>query len=69
MPNCKLTNVPFEISEKDLAFYEKLGVPAPEILPAKRLQQRLTFRNERSLYRRACSKTGENTISIYAPDS
>ena len=65
---CRATDVEFEITAKDLAFYQDLGVPTPTLCPAERQRRRLSFRNERSLYRRRCDGTGKTIISMYSPD-
>jgi len=63
--NCKTE---FEITDKDKGFYKKMDVPEPTWCPDCRLQRRMAFRNERSLYKRKCSATGKDVISIYSPD-
>lgn len=74
---CKQCEGEFEISEEDLNFYEKVSpvfgrkkflIPPPTLCPDCRHQRRLVWRNERSLYRRKCDKTGETIISWIAPD-
>lgn len=73
--NCKNQ---FEITDDDLAFYDKISpvfvgkkyaIPPPTLCPECRLQRRVAWRNERYLYRRQCGKCMRETISIYAPDS
>ena len=68
---------PFEIAEGDLTFYESVSpvfsglkqlIPPPTRCPQCRQQLRLSFRNERKLYRRTCDLTGKPILSIYAPD-
>ena len=98
--NCKQCNARFEITDKDLEFYEKVSpifnletglgkerlvsdneliidlwnwkvkylIPAPTLCPDCRQQRRLSFRNERNLYRRKCDATGKDIVSIYSPD-
>lgn len=63
--NCKSQ---FAIESEDFSFYEKMNVPPPTFCPDCRLQRRLTFRNERNLYRRKSSKSGKEIISIYSSD-
>lgn len=53
---------------EDLAFYQKLQVPAPILEPIDRRKRRLIFRNERSLYRASCAATGKSILSMYAPE-
>ncbi len=43
-------------------------IPTPKLCPDCRQQRRLSFRNERKLYKRKCNATGENIISIYSPN-
>ena len=66
---CTLCGQTFPISDGDLAFYEKIGVPLPKLCPKDRLKRRLSFRNERSLYKRKCDKTGKEVISNMRPDA
>lgn len=63
--NCKNE---FVIEPDDFAFYEKMKVPAPTFCPDCRLQRRLSFRNERILYKRGCDLCGKDVISIYHPE-
>ena len=62
--NCKDS---FTIDPEDFDFYEKIKVPPPTWCPNCRLQRRLMWRNERTLYRRKCDAPGhsEDIISIY----
>ncbi len=68
----------FEITQDDLAFYDKISpvfgwkkyqVSAPTHCPDCRQQRRLAFRNERKLYKTKCAVTWKNIISIHSPDS
>ena len=65
--NCKKD---FLIEPDDFSFYEKIKVPPPTFCPECRLQRKLCWRNERSLYKRKCDAPGhdEVLISMYAPD-
>ena len=69
MPGCKQCQSSFEVSDQDRAFYRKMNVPEPTLCPHCRQQRRLTFRNERSLYKRKCDATGKLIISMYNPDA
>jgi hypothetical protein len=62
--NCKKD---FIIEPDDFAFYEKIKVPPPTFCPDCRLQRRISHRNERMLYHRACDLCGKKVISIYHP--
>jgi hypothetical protein len=74
---CKHCKAIFDITDKDLEFYEKVSpsfwgkkylIPTPTFCPDCREQRRLSFRNERNLYKRKCDATGKNIVSIYSPD-
>lgn len=66
---CKTCSRDFEIEKEDLDFYEKMKSPPPNYCPDCRAMRRLAFRNERTLYKRACSKSGKPIISIYPEDT
>jgi hypothetical protein len=66
----------FEITQADLDFYnkisptfagEKFPIPTPTLCPDCRQRRRLSFRNERRLYKRKCDASGKDIISIYVP--
>ena len=74
---CKKCGIDFTITDKDMEFYEKVSpsfwwkkfeIPTPTFCPNCRQQRRLTFRNERNLYKRKCDATGKDIISAYSPD-
>ncbi len=75
--NCKHCSAEFKIAQEDLDFYDKISpefnwvkykIPEPTHCPDCRQQRRFAFRNERKLYKRKCSATEKNIISIYSPD-
>ncbi|MFA5773586.1 MAG: hypothetical protein WC908_02860 [Candidatus Paceibacterota bacterium] len=65
--NCKKD---FIIEPDDFLFYEKIKVPPPTFCPECRMIRRMTFRNERTLYRRTCEakEHGEQILSVFSPD-
>jgi len=67
--NCQNCRQPFVIEPEDFQFYEKIDVPPPTFCFDCRLQRRMAWRNERSLYKRRCDAPGhtEDIISMYAP--
>ncbi len=65
--NCQNCRKDFNIEPEDFTFYGKMGVPAPTWCPDCRLQRRLTFRNERTLYKRLCDLCGADTVSRFDP--
>jgi len=66
---CTHCKTEFPIFEEDLRFYQMFGVSEPQQCPQCRLVRRLTERNPRSLYYRACSSTGKKTLSQYHADA
>lgn len=59
----------FVLTENELRLYEKFDFePKPQCFWCGQ-KQHLCFRNGRKLYRRTCDQTGENIVSMYAPDS
>ena len=65
---CRMTGQAFEITASDLEFYKKMGVPVPTLCPEERQRRRLAWRNDRHLYHRTCTATGEKIIAMYAPN-
>jgi len=66
---CKTCKREFEIKNEDLGFYEKMKVSPPNHCPECRMARRLAFRNERTLYKRSCSKSGKQIISLYGENT
>jgi len=75
---CKKCWVSFDITDKDLEFYDKISpifawqkysIPTPTFCPDCRQQRRLTWRNEMKLYRRNCDFSNKPIISVYSQDS
>jgi len=65
---CANCNNEFIIEDQDKDFYNRIKVPEPTWCPECRLIRRLSYRNERSLYKRKCEKCNKNIISVYSPD-
>ena len=66
--NCQNCKKDFTIEPDDFSFYEKMRVCAPDTCPDCRAQLRLSFRNERAFYKRACDKCGKDVVSMYSPN-
>ncbi|OGI67430.1 hypothetical protein A3A05_02285 [Candidatus Nomurabacteria bacterium RIFCSPLOWO2_01_FULL_41_12] len=62
---CKNCEKGFTIEPEDFSFYKKLGVPPPSWCSNCRFIRKLTFLNERSLYKRVCGRCQAPTISMY----
>src|ERR1044072_8382363 len=67
--NFKKCNARLAVEPDDLAFYERLGVPAPQSCWQCRFARRLLWRNERSLYKRPCDLCKKDTISMYRKEA
>ena len=63
--SCRVCSRSFSVTAEDQVFYEKLGVPIPACCPCCRLQRRLAWRNERTLYRRRCDASGRDILSVF----
>lgn len=62
--NCKQQ---FVIEPDDFSFYEKMAVPPPTFCAECRFQRRLSFANERYLYKNNCGLCGKDMIAMYPP--
>ncbi len=74
---CKQCYASFEISESDIAFYDKISprfngvkysIPLPTLCPDCRRQKRLSFRNDRHLYKNTSSFSGKEIITFFSED-
>jgi Zn ribbon nucleic-acid-binding protein len=66
---CRFCKSQFTIEPDDFSFYEKIEVPLPTFCPECRNQRRMSWRNERSLYKRKCDAPGhaEDIITMFDP--
>lgn len=64
--NCKKD---FTIEPEDFNFYEKIKVPPPTFCPLCRAQRRLSFRNERNLFKVKDFFTDKNIFSLYPEEN
>lgn len=67
--NCQNCKKDFVIEPEDFSFYEKIKVPPPTFCPECRLIRRMTWRNERALYRQNCKNCGNVIFTNYNPKS
>ena len=65
---CTVSGKQFEITDEDLKFYEKMGVPVPTLCPEERQRRRLAWQNIMKLYFRKCNHSGKNLISNFSPE-
>jgi hypothetical protein len=69
LKTCRITGTSCVISEEDQILLDRIGVPAPDLCPRELWQNLLAYRNEWNMFARTCSKTGQNIISVYRPDT
>ena len=65
---CEVTGKPFRIVPQELAFYRRHHIPIPRRHPDQRFLDRMSLRNPRKLYHRACAKCHQDTETSYAPE-
>lgn len=63
--NCKKQ---FIIESDDFGFYEKINVPPPTWCPSCRFMRRLSFYNERTLYKRNCDLCRKGIVAMFPPE-
>lgn len=66
---CQNCHSNFIIEPDDFSFYEKIKVPPPTFCPECRAIRRMSWRNERSLFKRQCDFKRENIITMFHPES
>ncbi len=68
---CANCGAQFTLEPADFAFYERVKVPPPGWCFDCRIVRRMSFRNERTLYKRKCGAPGhsEELISIFSEDN
>jgi hypothetical protein len=66
---CAQCKSSFVIEAEDFLFYEKIKVPPPTFCSLCRAQRRLSFRNERNLFRVEDAFTGKGIFSLYPPEA
>ena len=63
--NCQNCKKDFVIGIDDFEFYKKIKVPPPTWCPHCRFIRKITFINERSLYKSVCGNCKKSIISMY----
>lgn len=66
MTKCIECHNQFEVTIDERTFFSALDIPLPEQCPTCRSRQRMSFRNERTLYARNCDLCKKHIISIYS---
>jgi len=67
--SCQNCKTQFTIELEDFDFYKKIDVPPPTWCPRCRLIRRMTWRNERALYKRSCDLCEKGTMAMYPTDA
>lgn len=68
LKTCRNCQTSFKITDQDKKFYQKIDVPQPSFCPDCRQQRRLSFRNERYLFKRDCDLCKKEMISVFDAD-
>ncbi len=68
MTNCTVCSRAFDVSPRELDACRKFEVEPPDMCFTCDHMRRLLFRNGRHLYKRKCNFSGQQIISIYAPE-
>ena len=66
--SCKKTKKPFRVIGQELAIYQKLKIPLPDLCPMERFRIRNKNYNPRLLHDRKCAKCAKDLKSTFAPD-
>lgn len=66
---CRISGRPFEITDEELEFTRRMGVPAPTLHPDERAQRRMAFANQRALFHRVCAGSGKKVITNATPEA
>lgn len=76
--SCKRCRAEFVVDEVELDLLKRVSpivhskvylIPPPELCPACREQDRMAWRNERTLFSRTCDRTGAKLISALPPNT
>ena len=72
---CRLSGKEFFVTDKDLEFYDKVSpiflwkkytIPSPTLCPEERMRRRISYRNQRNVYLRKSSFSGETIFSMHS---
>ena len=66
---CTQCKSSYDVTPDGLGFYEKMGVPVPNLCSDCRFRRRAAFRNEMTLYNRKCDLCGKQIVSMFSPKS
>lgn len=74
---CRVSGKEFFVTDKDLEFYDKVSpifwgrkyvIPSPTLCPEERMRRRISYRNQRNVYLRGSSFSGETIFSMHSAD-
>src|SRR3990167_2674524 len=68
MPTCRDCQTEFTVEPADKEILAKLDLPEPQLCFEHALQRRMSFRNERHLYRHTCGLCDKPVLAMYAPN-
>ncbi|MFA5829533.1 MAG: hypothetical protein WC843_03495 [Candidatus Gracilibacteria bacterium] len=62
---CEITGRNYRIIPQELAFYRRMNLPIPHKHPDQRHRERISKRNPRQLFKRACDKCKKEILTSY----
>jgi hypothetical protein len=65
---CAVSGKEFEITDEDLAFYDKIGVPPPTLCSEERERRRLAWRGK-NFFLRPCDKCKKQSMSWFSSET
>lgn len=65
---CESSGKPYKVIPQELKFYRRMGIPVPRTCPDERHKRRMSRRNARTLYERACDHCKKDILTTYAPE-
>ncbi|MBU1151669.1 hypothetical protein KJ632_02465, partial [Patescibacteria group bacterium] len=64
---CEVTGRQFRLTSREMAFYEKMGIPYPRRCPDQRQKDRQALANPWMMWERKCDKCGAMVKSAFEP--
>lgn len=69
MAQCTICSTEFTVAPEDQTLLRKFDAPEPQYCFHHSLQRRMSYRNERHLYKQVCESCGKHILGMYSPAS
>jgi hypothetical protein len=66
---CQISKQRFYIRPEDIAFYKRIRVPLPTFCPLERSRRRLSYFNDKNLFKIPSAYSGKSIVAMYPPDT